>query len=79
VGAAISARVRGYRVESFEAELWLWMFAGIVYQRWRDRHEAFGWLPLGNTMAVPPLPAATPVGDDAGSSGHRGVAPRAPA
>ena len=24
---------------SFERELWLWMFAGIVKQRWHDRHE----------------------------------------
>jgi len=26
-------------VTSFERELWLWMFAGIVKQRWQDRHQ----------------------------------------
>jgi hypothetical protein len=28
--------------ETFERELWLWMFAGIVRQRWRDRHVGPG-------------------------------------
>jgi glycosyltransferase involved in cell wall biosynthesis len=28
---------RGDRVASFDAELWLWFFAGVVRQRWRDR------------------------------------------
>jgi glycosyltransferase involved in cell wall biosynthesis len=76
---AIWARLRGRRVESFEAELWLWMFAGILHQRWRDRHNAVSWLPTGNTIAVPPAPDANPARDEAGSSAHRGVAPRAPA
>ena len=34
---AVSATLRGYAVEAFERELWLWMFAGIVKQRWKDR------------------------------------------
>jgi glycosyltransferase involved in cell wall biosynthesis len=38
--------VRGRPVEAFEAELWLWMFAGILRQRWRDRLA-----PLPRTLA----------------------------
>jgi len=34
---AASAALRGDAVEAFERELWLWMFAGIVKQRWKDR------------------------------------------
>jgi len=34
---AIAAAWRGDKVASFEAELWLWFFAGVVHQRWRDR------------------------------------------
>jgi len=41
--AALTALLRGRRVEAFEHELWLWMFAGIVQQRWRDRREPFAW------------------------------------
>ena len=42
-GAALKAVWRGRRVEAFEHELWLWMFAGILQQRWRDRREPFAW------------------------------------
>jgi len=28
---------RGDRVGCFDAELWLWFFAGVLRQRWRDR------------------------------------------
>ncbi len=28
---------RGNQVESFDAELWLWFFAGVCRQRWKDR------------------------------------------
>jgi len=35
--AMLRALVRGDRPAAFEHELWLWMFAGIVRQRWRDR------------------------------------------
>jgi glycosyltransferase involved in cell wall biosynthesis len=40
---ALSAAVRGRTVEGFEHELWLWMFAGILRQRWRDREVPFAW------------------------------------
>ena len=42
-GAALKAVLRGRRVAAFEHELWLWMFAGILQQRWRDRREPFCW------------------------------------
>ena len=29
---------------AFEHEMWLWMFAGIMRQRWRDRHTPFEWI-----------------------------------
>ena len=35
----VSAVVRRDHVNAFERELWLWMFAGIVKQRWRDRQQ----------------------------------------
>ena len=31
---------RGDAVGSFDAELWLWFFSGVVAQRWKDRHLA---------------------------------------
>ena len=34
----IAALVSRDHVRSFDHELWLWFFAGIVYQRWKDRH-----------------------------------------
>ena len=33
----VTATVRRDHVNAFERELWLWMFAGIVAQRWKDR------------------------------------------
>lgn len=36
----IAATVRRDRVNAFERELWLWMFAGIVSQRWKDRAQS---------------------------------------
>jgi glycosyltransferase involved in cell wall biosynthesis len=35
-----AAAVRNDPVASFERELWLWFFAGVVKQRWRDRQRA---------------------------------------
>jgi glycosyltransferase involved in cell wall biosynthesis len=32
-------RLRGRKMESFERELWLWFFAGIVRERWRHRER----------------------------------------
>ena len=33
----LSSAIRGDRVGSFDAQLWLWFFVGVVQQRWRDR------------------------------------------
>ena len=38
-GDVIRATWRANRVGAFERELWLWTFAGIVKQRWKDRHR----------------------------------------
>ena len=35
--ASLRARLANDAVSSFERELWLWAFAGIVRQRWKDR------------------------------------------
>jgi glucosyl-dolichyl phosphate glucuronosyltransferase len=32
----VSATLRGDRVNAFERELWLWMFAGILKERWKN-------------------------------------------
>jgi glycosyltransferase involved in cell wall biosynthesis len=40
----VVASLRRRQVDAFEHELWLWMFAGILRQRWRDRHTPFEWL-----------------------------------
>lgn len=34
----IAALVRRDAIASFDHELWLWFFAGVVRQRWKDRH-----------------------------------------
>jgi GT2 family glycosyltransferase len=34
---SLTAALRGDAVASFDHELWVWFFAGIVRQRWRDR------------------------------------------
>jgi glucosyl-dolichyl phosphate glucuronosyltransferase len=47
-------RLRHRRAESFERELWLWSFAGIVRQRWADRHTAPGSLLSVNRAGVNP-------------------------
>lgn len=41
--ATIAARLRRREVEAFERELLLWMYAGIVRQRWKDRRTPFPW------------------------------------
>lgn len=46
---AVSALVQGRRVVSFEHELWLFMFAGILRQRWRDRRHPFVWARVSRT------------------------------
>jgi GT2 family glycosyltransferase len=34
--AAIASALRGDELASFDHELWIWFFAGILRQRWRD-------------------------------------------
>lgn len=34
----VMSALRGNPVDSFDAELWLWFFAGVLRQRWQDRH-----------------------------------------
>lgn len=34
----LTSALRGDRADSFDAELWLWFFVGVVLQRWQDRH-----------------------------------------
>ena len=36
--ACVGSTVKRDRVAAFEHELWLWFFAGIIKQRWADRH-----------------------------------------
>jgi len=38
-GDVVAATLRGDAAAAFERELWLWTFAGIVRQRWKDRHR----------------------------------------
>jgi GT2 family glycosyltransferase len=38
-GAALAGYIRRDAVAAFDHELWLWFFAGIVRQRWRDRRH----------------------------------------
>ena len=49
---AIASAWRGDAVASFESELWLWFFAGVFRQRWRDRR-----------LPRPPVAVARPLGD----------------
>jgi glycosyltransferase involved in cell wall biosynthesis len=41
-GQMIKARMRGDHVAAFEHELWLCFFAGVLKQRWTDRHARDG-------------------------------------
>ena len=38
IGQCLAALLRGDAVAAFDHELWIWFFAGIVRQRWTDRH-----------------------------------------
>ena len=40
LGRMLMNTCRGDRVQAFDAELWLWFFAGVLRQRWADRHRA---------------------------------------
>jgi hypothetical protein len=35
----VKARIKGQRVASFEHELELWFFLGVMQQRWKDRNR----------------------------------------
>ena len=50
----LSSFMRRDQVASFEHELWMWFFAGIVKQRWKSRHQ-----PIPARMNLPSLPKAT--------------------
>src|SRR5262245_21055866 len=45
---AAVATVKRDQVTAFERELWLWMFAGIVTQRWQDRHAPIAGQPAAS-------------------------------
>ena len=65
---ALTATLRARPVEAFEHESWLWMFAGILQQRWRDRHEPFPWANDAGGSRRPDSTAAAAVsGRDADS------------
>jgi glucosyl-dolichyl phosphate glucuronosyltransferase len=52
---AVRAFLRRDPVASFERELWLWMFAGIVRQRWTDRAIGrAGSAAAGRAASIPP-------------------------
>jgi hypothetical protein len=44
----VKATVRRDPIASFEHEVWLWFFAGIVVQRWKDRHRALPQMPAAH-------------------------------
>jgi hypothetical protein len=46
LGRMLRSAWRGDRVQAFDAELWLWFFAGVLRQRWKDRK-----------LPRPPVPA----------------------
>lgn len=48
---SVTAALRGDPVASFEREVWLWFFAGIVTQRWKDRRTRPAH--LGNPAPLP--------------------------
>lgn len=52
----LTSALRGDWPGSFDAELWLWFFAGVVFQRWEDRH-----LPRPSSpLPVAPVSVTTP-------------------
>jgi glucosyl-dolichyl phosphate glucuronosyltransferase len=59
------AAFRRNTVAAFEHELWLWMFAGIVRQRWADRRLTPGTQRDSSSIACPIPVAARNQGSDA--------------
>lgn len=53
VKEAIAARLSSDPVRSFDRELWLCFFAGILQQRWRDRHVSLSDIARHATGASP--------------------------
>ena len=54
--AMVTSAARGDAMASFEHELWLCMFAGILRQRWRDRRRPFDWTEAPAIAAAADLP-----------------------
>jgi hypothetical protein len=45
----VIARLQRDGTAAFEHELWLWFFAGIVKQRWKDRRRSVpAWKPTAS-------------------------------
>jgi glycosyltransferase involved in cell wall biosynthesis len=53
LAAMMRSALRRDCAAAFEHELWLWMFAGIVRQRWRDRRLTPGTAPGTGGTAIP--------------------------
>jgi hypothetical protein len=51
--AVVAAIVRRDRLAAFEHELQLWMYAGIIRQRWRDRAKPLEWASQPQNIAAP--------------------------
>jgi glycosyltransferase involved in cell wall biosynthesis len=62
--AVFSSLTRGDKVATFENELWMWFFAGILRQRWKDRHKP------------PPVPAERTDAKTMSFSSFSGSGPR---
>jgi hypothetical protein len=39
--SSLAALASGDKIARFEHELWIWFFAGILKQRWKDRQNHF--------------------------------------
>jgi hypothetical protein len=40
---ALVLRLQGDATSAFDQELYVWMFVGILKQRWTDRHKPMAW------------------------------------
>jgi glucosyl-dolichyl phosphate glucuronosyltransferase len=58
-GKALASYARGAEAQAFEKELYVWMFAGIARQRWRDRRRPFEWEDLSHSADAPASRAAS--------------------
>jgi glycosyltransferase involved in cell wall biosynthesis len=55
----LAAALRRDHITSFDRELWLWAFAGIVKQRWKDRLRPIGKRIDAASAATTPMPPRT--------------------